>query len=214
MNFDQLVNRLERKLGRFAIRDLMTIIVMGMAAVFAINTFTPLNLSSLLAFNKAAILRGQVWRLVTFIFIPPNSSLLMMVFALYFEWLVGSALSNQWGAFRFNLYYLTGMLGTILAGCITGYATNSYLNLSLFLGFACLYPDFEVNVFFLLPVKVKYLALLSAAGLVYSLIVGTMASRLALVMALLNLLLFFSGDLVTRAKNMYRRYQWKKNFRK
>ena len=88
----QWMNRMERKLGRYAIRNLMTIIVMGMAAVFAIDTFTPLNLSGLLAFNKAAVMRGQIWRLITFIFIPPNASLLFIVFALYFDWLVGSAL--------------------------------------------------------------------------------------------------------------------------
>ena len=210
----QWMNSMERKLGRYAIRNLMTIIVMGMAAVFAINTFTPLNLSGLLAFNKAAVMRGQIWRLITFIFIPPNASLLFIVFALYFDWLVGSALENQWGAFRFNLYYLCGMLGTILAGCITDYATNYYLNLSLFLGFALMYPDFQVNVFFILPVKMKYLALLSVLGLVYSLVVGTMATRVALLMAMLNVVLFFGGDMVTRVKDMIRRYRWKQSFRK
>lgn len=90
---------------------------------------------------------------------------------------------------------------------------NSYLNLSLFLGFALLYPDFQVNLFFFLPVRVKYLALIDAAGLAVSFVMGTASTRIALVMALLNVLLFFGGNLIQRIKSAYRRYKWKKSFR-
>ena len=213
MLLNRWLDRLDRKLGRYAIRNLMTVIVAGMAAVYVLDVLSPVGVSYYLAFSKAAILHGQIWRLVTFIFIPPDSSMLFIIFALYFYWLAGSALENQWGSFKFNVYYLCGMIGTILSGWITGYATNSYLNLSLFLAFALLYPDFQVNLFFFLPVKIKYLAMLDAAGLLLSFIVGTMASRLALAMALINVAIFFGGDLISRIKNMYRRYKWKKAFR-
>lgn len=213
MRFNQWLERMERKFGKYAISNLMMYIVASMAAVFVLDMLMPVNLTAYLIFNKAAILRGQLWRLVTFLFLPPNSSIVWILFSLYFYWMIGSALENQWGSFRFNLYYLFGMLGTIISGMITGYATNSYLNLSLFLGFALLYPDFQVNLFFFLPVKVKYLALIDAAGLLVSFVMGNASTRIALAMALVNVLLFFGGNLIQRAQSAYRRYKWKKSFR-
>ena len=213
MRFGQWMDRLEEKYRRYAISNLMMYVVVSMAAVFVLDMLMPVNLSSYLIFNKAAILRGQVWRLVTFMFLTPNSSIFWILFSLYFYWMIGSSLENQWGSFKFNMYYLFGMIGSILSGMITGYATNSYLNLSLFLAFALLYPNVEVYVFFVLPVKVKYLAWIDAAGLLLSFVMGTMHTRIALVMALLNLLLFFGGDMIQRIKSAYRRYKWKQSFR-
>ena len=213
MRFGQWMDRLEEKYRRYAISNLMMYVVVAMAAVFVLDMLMPVNLSSYLIFNKAAILRGQVWRLVTFMFLPPNSSIFWILFSLYFFWMIGSSLENQWGSFKFNMYYLFGMIGSILSGMITGYATNSYLNLSLFLAFALLYPNVEVYVFFVLPVKVKYLAWIDAAGLLLSFVMETMHTRIALVMALLNLLLFFGGDMIQRIKSAYRRYKWKQSFR-
>ena len=90
----------------------------GMAIVYLmellIYPMTGFSLSSVLAFNRSAVLHGQIWRLITFIFIPPDSSILFILFSLYFYWLIGNALENQWGAFRFNIYYLCGMLCTCL----------------------------------------------------------------------------------------------------
>ena len=213
MRFGQWMDRLEQKYRRYAISNLMMYVVVAMAAVFVLDMLMPVNLTSYLVFSKAAILRGQIWRLVTFMFLPPNSSIFWILFALYFYWMIGSSLENQWGSFKFNMYYLFGMIGSILSGMITGYATNSYLNLSLFLAFALLYPNVEVYVFFVLPVKVKYLAWIDAAGLLLSFVMGTMHTRIALAMALLNLLLFFGGDMIQRIKSAYRRYKWKQSFR-
>ena len=213
MRFNQWLERMERKFGKYAISNLMMYIVASMAAVFVLDMLMPVNLTAYLVFNKAAILRIQLWRLVTFLFLPPNSSIVWILFSLYFYWMIGSALENQWGSFRFNLYYLFGMLGTNISGMITGYATNSYLNLSLFQGFAMLYPDFQVNLFFFLPVRVKYLALIDAAGLLVSFVMGNASTRIALAMALVNVLLFFGGNLIQRVKSAYRRYKWKKSFR-
>lgn len=214
---EPLMDKLQRKFGRYAIRNLMLYIVVGMALVYVLDMIaSPVmgsSLSHLLMFNRSAILRGQIWRLVTFIFIPPSSSMLFIFFALYFDYLVGTALQQQWGSFRFNLYYLCGMLGTILSGFLTGYATNSYMNMSPFFAFALLYPNYELMLL-ILPVKVKYLALLSAVGVVYSLIVDSWAGKLALIVSLLNVALFFWRDAVNSVKNAYRRYQWKKNWRR
>ena len=156
-------------------------------------------------------MHGQIWRLVTFIFISPNSRILFILFSLYFYWLIGNALENQWGAFRFNLYYLFGMVGTVIAGMITGYATNSYLNLSLFLAFALMYPDYQVMVFFILPVKMKYLALLDVIGLAVMCIMDSWPGRIALFVALGNVILFFWRDFIYGIQNAKRRYEWRKN---
>ena len=151
--------------------------------------------------------------MITFVFVPPNASMITLLFSLYFYWMIGSALEHQWGAFRFNMYYLCGIIGSILSGCITGYATNTYLNMSLFLGFALMFPDFEVNLFFFLPVKMKILALIDAIGLLISFFRVGISGKIALIMAIINVILFFGRDLKMQIQNAYRRYQWKKNFR-
>lgn len=210
---DNWMYKLQRRFGRFAVRNLMNYVVGGMLGVFVLSMLGGSRLTSLLSFSRAAILRGQVWRLVTFVFLPPSASMVMILFSLYFYWMIGSALENQWGTFKFNLYYLCGVLGTILSGLLTGYATNTYLNLSLFLGFALLYPEYEVNVFFILPVKMKYLALIDLLGLAVAFFQTGWSGKLALLMAVANVLVFFFGDLKTQIHNAYRRYQWRKNFR-
>lgn len=213
----QWLERMERKYRRYAIPHLMNYIVMGMGLVFVMDyllaPLTGFRLSGFCAFSRAAVTHGQVWRLLTFVFMPPDSSLLWIVFSLYFYWLIGSALENQWGAFKFNVYYLCGIVGAILSGFITGYSTNSYLNLSLFLAFALMFPDYEVLVFFILPVKMKYLALLSSLSIILSFVVGSLSTKVAIAFALLNVILFFGNDAIRSVKNAYRRYQWRKNFR-
>lgn len=214
---DNWISKLERKYRRYAIRNLMTIIAAGMGIVYLIDMLAfPMlhfSLSSLLSFNRSAIQHGQIWRLLTFVFIPPNANMLFILFSLYFYWLIGSALENQWGSFRFNLYYLCGVIGTAVSGMITGYATNYYLNLSLFLAFAILWPDFEIRLFGILPIRIKWLALIDAVALLWMLIGEGTAGKIALLVSMANLLLFFSGDLIAMAKQWYRRYQFKKNWR-
>ena len=212
-----LLEKLERRLSRYAIRNLMLYIVVGMSFVYILDMFAGpklgFSLSAWIAFDRDAILHGQIWRLVSFVLIPPSSSLLFVFFSLYFDYLVGNALESQWGRFRFNLYYACGMLGAILSGLITGYSTNYYLNLSLFFAFAILFPDYEL-ILILLPVKVKYLALVSAVLVFYSFVMDSWTGRIALVFSMINLVLFFAKDTTLVVKNAYRRYQWKKNWRR
>ena len=219
MRNNQLINKLERKYGRYAIENLMKIIVVGMGLVYAVDLISaPMNrgvgtLSQFFAFSRLLILRGQIWRLITFVFVPPASSPLFILITLYFYWLIGQYLEQYWGAFRFNLYYLSGMLGAIIAGFITGTSTNYYLNLSLFLAFAAYQPDLEVLLFFILPVKIKWLALIALASLTYMLFTSPWSGKLALIMSLINLILFFGPELIQEFKNLRRRYEWKKNTR-
>ena len=115
---ERLLDGLDRKFGRYGIRNLMTYIVGGMAVVYLMDLIvypmTGFSLRSVLAFSRSAVMHGQIWRLVTFIFIPPDSNILFILFSLYFYWLIGNALENQWGAFRFNVYYLCGIVCTLM----------------------------------------------------------------------------------------------------
>lgn len=216
-NLNAWVDRLERKFGRYAIRNLMNYIVIGMGIVFLmdmfVRPFTGFSLASLLTFSKTAILRGQIWRLVTFILIPPSASMIWIFFSLYFYWLIGTTLENHWGAFRFNAYYLFGMLGAIIAGLMTGHATNLYLNLSLLLAFAILYPNHEV-LFLFISVKMKWLAIFDAAMILLSAWGSGLSGWIALIFSLINVILFFGSDLIDAGKSAYRRYKWRQNWKR
>lgn len=187
--------KLEWKYGKYAIPNLMLIIVIGMFSVFGADLLFPqAQLSSYLYFNRDLIFQGQVWRILSFMILPPSSSLLFFVFVLYFYYMIGTTLERAWGSFKFNVYYFCGVLGTIVAGLISGYAENSYLNLSLFLAFAALFPQTEVRLFFLIPIKIKYLAYVDAAFLLITLIIGSWSTKASVLASLVNLFIFFGND--------------------
>lgn len=207
-----LLTRMEEKITPIAVPNLMRIIVIGMAIVYMLNLALPqMGIYHNLTFIRSEIFRGQIWRVLSFIFLPPNSRPIFILLALYFYWMIGESLEQFWGTARFNLYYLLGVLGAIIAGFITGFTTNTYLNLSLFLAFAVLNPEMRVMLFFILPIKIKWLGLVAAGGLVYSLIVSPWALKLALVFSILNFLLFFGGDFTDMIKHYRRRQEWKRN---
>ena len=211
----RLIDQLERKLGRFYIRGLMKYICFGMAGIYVLDLFfytSGISASAFLAFDRDLILRGQVWRLVSFILIPPSSSPIFILLSLYFYYFLGTTLENQWGSRRFNLYYLIGIIGADIGGMVLGYNTNEYLNLSLFLTFACLYPDQEILLFFILPVKVRYIGYVDAAFLIYRLLIGTWPMRLCLVASLLPFILFFGKDAYLMARYDIRRFKNSRRF--
>ena len=212
-----LNNKIERfcwNHPRFGIPRLMMIIVVGNLAVWLLSQMdTTKSFLNLLYFEPALFCHGQVWRLVTFIFVPSSNGLLWMAISLYFYYFIGSSLENAWGAGKFTIYYLTGMALTVLYSLvfywITGLplpvASAYYLNMSMFFAFATLWPDQMVLLFFFIPVKMKWLAWADVALFVLSIlqlltagttgIVFTYSLGLALVpvMAIVNYLLF-CGD--------------------
>ena len=208
------LDRLEYRFRRYGVRNLMNYLVGGMAAVYVLNLLTPnLQVISWLDLRWSLVMRGQVWRLLTFVFVPPSTSPIFVIFSLYFYWLIGSSLEHQWGRSRFTLFYLIGIIGNILAAVITGGAQNAFLNLSLFLAFAATYPDYEVLVFFILPVKMKVLALLNLLYFAYLLIAGGWATRAGVLASLLNVILFFGGDLLSTARRELGYLKTRRNFR-
>ncbi len=186
------LNKLERRLGRHYIPNLMKWLCLAMLGVFVLE-YLPLQRSAwyLLYFDRDLILQGQVWRLITFIFLPPTGSILFILLSLYFYYFLGTSLENQWGSARFNIYYAIGVLGNILAGFLTGAATNSFLNTSLLLAFALLYPDMEILLFFFLPVKMRWIGGAWGLYLLYQLIVVPWVYKLSIVLSFLPLVLFF-----------------------
>ena len=215
---EPLLDKLDRKIGRYALKNLMAIIVIGTGIVWLLETIisakTNVSILGYLYFNPTLILRGQLWRLVTFLFVPDTFSLLSLALTLYLDWIIGNALENQWGAFKFDLFYLCGWLGAIISGFITGYATNYYLHLSMFLAFALLFPDFTLYIFFILPVKMKWLAVVCGIGLAVLFILESWAGRLALFMALLNIALFFWGVAWRNFQRYRRRKRWQREARR
>ena len=191
------IDRLERKFGRYAIKNLMTYIVILNAVVYMLMMIPGTNLLSKFVLEPSLVLKGEIWRLITYIFIPPSTSPIFIIFVLYFYYMIGSNLENEWGSFRFNLYYFLGMLGTTIATFITGGgATPLYINLSLFLAFAHLYPNFEVLLLFIIPIKVKYLALINWIVIAWSVIFEPVPYKIAAVVSVLNFLIFFVPDIV------------------
>lgn len=204
------LNKLERKYGRYGISNLMQFIVMGNALVFVlINMDVSRRLVSSLVLHPALVLQGQLWRLVTFIFIPPATSMLWIFFILYFYYMVGMGLEQEWGKFKFNVYYMAGMFGTILASFLTGsFATPFYLNLSLFLAFAQIYPEFEIRLFLIIPIKVKYLAWLNWGIIAFTLLFGVMGDKVMALVPVACFFLFFGNEVF---KDMNRRRQIQQN---
>lgn len=208
---------LERRLRRYSIADLMKYIVIGQGIVYILMYIWPslgYQVYSMITLTRSALLRGQIWRLVTFVFAPSSFSPLFVFFSLYFYYMIGSALERRWGKVRFNLYYGVGMLCAIIACLLTGYASNAYLNLSLFFAFAAMFPNEEVLLFMILPVKMKYLALVDVLIYLQQFIAGPASTRVTIVLCLLNVILFLGGDLLGALRRESQYWKTRYNFRK
>ena len=198
-SFDAWLDRFCRKHPRLDVPNLMMYVVFGNVIVYLLDMFSRGTFSYLLRFSRSAIFSGQVWRLFTFVLVPDRfGSVLLFALSLYFYYSIGSALERQWGSQRFTVFYFMGVLLNILVGLVTGYASMTYVNLSLFFAFATLYPDLQFLLFFFIPVKAKWLGLLDGAiflwGVIRCLIYGPRLYALFPIVAILNYLLFFSAD--------------------
>lgn len=197
---------------RFGIPKLMLFIVIGNAIVYVVGMMdTTQMLYGLLVFHPALFLRGEVWRLVTFALVPTTNGIIWLAISLYFYWFIGSALEQAWGAGKFTIYYFSGLILTALFSvvwyAITGQAvllTAGYLNLSMFFAFATLWPDHRVLLFFVIPVKMKWLAWLDAALFVYEIVIcliaGNIGGALIPVVAMITYLVFCGGWLIDLLK--------------
>lgn len=216
MNF---IHRFLRKHRRLQIPNLMIYVTATMLAVYALQfvlrSVLPIPLTQLLEFDRTLILQGQVWRLLSFVVVPPGSSnMLWLLITLYFYYFVGSQLEDVWGESQFTFYYLLGVLGAIVAGFIAGGTSNTYLNLSLFFAFAHLFPNHQVLLFFLIPIKMKYLAWFNWFFFAVNFIFGNMVQRVTIVLSLLNFFLFFGPEIFSQIRERIRTRKRRKEFRR
>jgi hypothetical protein len=187
---EKLLARLERRFGRYAIHNLIGLVVGGMAIVWVLSLLKP-EFQDRLTLDVRAVMHGQVWRLVTFLFIPPPSTPMWVLINLYFTWWVGSSLEQRWGPFKFNAYYALGALGTVVAAVIAGPATNFWLDASLFLAFATVFPEVTILLFFVIPVRVKWLGIVAALFMAYAAVTQGWGARGSIAASMVNYVVFF-----------------------
>lgn len=192
----KFIDRIERRWGNWAIPHLTRWIVLLNAMGYCLIQVYPQAYGWLLL-DVEQIAKGEIWRLVTYLFIPPSLSPIWIVFVLYFTYLVGEGIEQEWGPLKFNLYYLLGMIATTLIAFFLapGSVDNTYLNTSLFLAFATLYPDYVIYLFFVLPVKVKWLAWLTVSFLMIHVLFDPLPTKCAILVSVANYSLFFGKSL-------------------
>ncbi len=189
------LDRLETRYGSWGLEGLIRYISLLMLTVFFLNQSGMLPYH-MLYLQRDAIMEGQIWRLFTFLLIPASTSFLFLIFELSILVMCADGLEARWGTFRLTAYYFTGALLTIVAVLfVPEIQFGSYfIYLSLFLGFATLYPDYEILFMFIIPLKMKYLAMFSGALMLYQMAFSPWHIKLALTLAIGNYLLFFAGE--------------------
>lgn len=225
----QLLNKMERKFGKYAIPNLMIYfigayvvgILLGMINSTALNYLT---------LDPYYIIHGlQLWRLISWIFVPYSTSLLTLIFMPIFYWFLGRTMEHVWGSVRFNIFMFSGVIFTDIGAFILylilklqlGMAipftatfgspfSTYYLNLSLFLAFAMTFPEQRVYIYFVIPVKYKWLAIVYAGLAAYSFIVSGWIGRVAIITSLLNFFIFFLSTRKTVFKGVKKGVKVKK----
>lgn len=243
----RFMKKLERKFGKYAIKNLI-IYILGAYAIGYVLYFMDIlgilpGIYSLLAMDPEAICHGQVWRLVTWICTVPQSPSLFLIFMFMFYFWIGRTLEQAWGSFRYNVFVFMGLiLMTVtpmliygITGLISGFenavslsASTYYLNLTSFLAFAVLFPNERVYVMGILPIKMKWLAILDGVMLAWNVVsylvaaitvstptirIFAISGAVSILLSVANFLVFF---LMTRnyqkysPKQMKRKYQYRK----
>ena len=200
MNF---LNKMERKFGRYAIHNLSAYIIALYVAGYLLYFFAPSSIFGYLTLEPYYILHGQIWRLVTWILIPPESPGIFTIIMLFFYYSLGNSLEQTWGAFRYNVYIFMGMISTVL-GAFLLYAifggnvlfgsalfSTYYINMSIFLAFALSYPNMQVMLYFFIPIKMKWMGILYGFFIVYSFVKSSWVGKVAIIASLLNFIVFF-----------------------
>jgi len=200
----QWIDRAEAKFGHLAIPGLLRYVAALNALCFVLLKLNP-HFLEVLYLDRDLVLQGQVWRLVTYIFIPSIGGLFpdwlgAAMYVLYFIW-IGDGLEEAMGAFRVNLFYLLGMVGTTIAAFIANADPSGFLlNTTLLFAFARHNPELTIYLFFVLPVKVKWMAWISAALVAFGFIGGALSYKLAVIAALGNFFVFFGREIFQDAK--------------
>lgn len=198
---------------RFGVPNLMLYIVIISLAVWLLSIMDPSKtLMSFFVFSPERILKGEVWRLVSFVFVPQSLSFWELLFFYFYYW-IGNVLEKEWGTPRFNIFLISGVLLTAVYGFIIYFITKQsiavttyFIYLSMFFSFATLFPDVQVLFMFIIPIKVKWLAYLDAAFFLLSMLTQSFPFNLLPLVAVLNYLVFFGDDLFSSLRSNKARY--------
>lgn len=198
---------------RFGVPNLMLYIVIISLAVWLLSIMDPSKtLMSFFVFSPERILKGEVWRLVSFVFVPQSLSFWELLFFYFYYW-IGNVLEKEWGTPRFNIFLISGVLLTAVYGFIIYLITKQsiavttyFIYLSMFFSFATLFPDVQVLFMFIIPIKVKWLAYLDAAFFLLSMLTQSFPFNLLPLVAVLNYLVFFGDDLFSSLRSNKARY--------
>ena len=196
---NKIFNKLERKFGKYAIPNLMYYVVILYAVGIFVCWQSPAFYFNYLMLDARAILHGQIWRIVTFLMWPLSNNPILNVLVIFCYYNLGHTLEYVWGSFRSNVYFFMGIFGHVLAAVIIYLLfgmvyplTPEYLNFSLFFAYAATFPDAQFLLFYVIPIKAKWLALFNGVYFIYGLIFGGTAMRIAIVMSLLNFILYWA----------------------
>ena len=195
------LDKMERRFGRYAIRNLTMYLLSGYAIGYLLS-FTMPQLLTYFTLEPALILKGQVWRLLSWVIIPPNDNIIFVIFMMLLYYSLGNTLESYWGAFRYNVYIFSGILFTVigafivngLIGGITGFGSlysTYYINMSIFLACASIMPDYQLLLYGIIPIKMKWLAVLDVVLLAVDAVQGGLIIRIVIIASLLNFIIFF-----------------------
>lgn len=210
-----ILDRLERKLGRFAVPNLMKYICVMYALGFMIQISAPEFYYYYLDLDPEAILHGHIWRILTFlIFYPASSgfgSIFWAIIGIMVYYSIGRTLEYLWGNFRYNFFFFSGVILYNVAGIliylVTGVSLQlnpTYMGFSIFLAYALTLPDTVFYLYFFIPIKAKYLAALETLLYLYLLLVSpSLGGKLSIVLSFINVLLFFFLMNQGKRKNIF-----------
>lgn len=195
------LDKMERRFGRYAIRNLTMYLLAGYAIGYLLS-FTMPQLLTYFTLEPALILKGQVWRLLSWVIIPPNDNIIFVIFMMLLYYSLGNTLESYWGAFRYNVYIFSGILFTVigafivngLIGGITGFGSlysTYYINMSIFLACASIMPDYQLLLYGIIPIKMKWLAILDVVLLAVDAVQGGLIIRIVIIASFLNFIIFF-----------------------
>lgn len=201
-----IIDHLEKKWGKFTLPHLLPLLLGGQVLVFLAMMTGDLG-PEMLVLHGGWVMQGQVWRLFTYMLVPMAENPLFFMISVSVTWMIGSALEREWGEFRFGLYFGVGWMFTVLTALIfpSGVLTNGYIMGSLILAFARLFPDVEFLLFFVVPLKVKYIGYALWAQFALGFIqADRLSGKMAVIAACLPFFLFFGGEILGRAKQKKR----------
>ena len=212
-------NKLEYKYGKYAVRNLNVYLAAIYLVGLVIMTLDPMYYYNNLSLNIAKILSGQIWRIITFIFYPPLISYYMFLslLSIYIYYSLSRSLLMIWSDFKFQMYIICGMLGHFLGGLliylITGQnvvLTPDYLTFSIFIAFALSFPNSVFLLFFIIPIKAKYLGYFELAVYLFYFVVGGLNTKIAIACSLINVFIFlyvtYKFDIMNFFRRLFRKY--------